>query len=151
MQTSETNPAALQQLTTAAHSELATAADTAGLAAIYQSVARDLGNGFVLSYRSAATGPTSVTVSLRADGVHQVSTPVNLMLPASHATPASTATASFGFLTTPAGVVLGLLACYIALVAAVLAVVGRRPGRNGACPAGCRAPRCPRSPNAWCS
>lgn len=132
MATAETNPAVLQELTRAARGQLATAEDTAALSAIYQSVARALGDLYVVRYRSDSGGSTQVVVSVRSGALNHVSAPFPVALPDAPPPPAPDTSAAQGFFASQTGMVLGLLACYLALAGGVLAVVGKSPARISA-------------------
>ncbi|WP_430332007.1 type II secretion system F family protein [Rhodococcus sp. ACT016] len=129
MSTPETDSALLQQITRQAHGQYATAGDTAALSAIYQSVARALGNLYVVHYKSKSGGFTQVVVSVRSGAVNQVSAPFPVTLPDASAPPNVDTSAADGLFASTTAMVLGLLACYLALVGGVLAVAGKAPAR----------------------
>ncbi|MFM1726397.1 type II secretion system F family protein [Rhodococcus sp. PAM 2766] len=132
MSTPETNAAMLQQITRESRGQHATAEDTAALGAIYQSAARALGNLYVVRYDSESGGETQVVVSVRIGTAHRVSDPFPVTLPASASVlPAQTSTAH-GFFASSTGMVIGLLACYLALAGGALALVGKAPARISA-------------------
>ncbi|MCA1008755.1 type II secretion system F family protein [Rhodococcus hoagii] len=132
MSTSETNSALLQQIARESRGQYATAEDTAALGAIYQSAARALGNLYVVRYRSEVGGDTQVVVSVRSGMAHRVSDPFPVTLPAAASTPPTDTSAAHGFLASSTGMVIGLLACYLALAGGALAVVGKAPARISA-------------------
>lgn len=125
MSTPETKPAVLQQVAFEARGQYATAEDTAALSAIYRSVARALGNLYVVRYRSESGGDTAVVVSVRSGGVHRVSEPFPVSLPAATPQAVADSDAAQGFWSTRTGLVLGLAAVYVALAALVRSVVGK--------------------------
>ncbi|QCQ90662.1 type II secretion system F family protein [Rhodococcus sp. SGAir0479] len=122
MSTPETDAGVLQQLSREARGQYATADDTAALGAIYRSVARALGNLYVVRYRSDAGGDTEVVVSVHSGADRRVSAPFPVTLPKSAPAVMPDRAAAEGFWTTRNGLGLGLVAVYLALAAAVLAV-----------------------------
>ncbi|WP_237172372.1 vWA domain-containing protein, partial [Prescottella equi] len=125
MSTPETNTALLQQIAREARGQYAAAEDTAALGAIYQSVARALGNLYVVRYRSESGGATQVVVSVRSGATHSVSDPFPVSLPDANSVRQPDIVAGSGFWASEAGLSLGLATTYLALCALVVAVVGR--------------------------
>lgn len=90
--TAETDKASLQRLAEAGGGRVVSAADPAGLVAIYQALAATLSSQYRLSYTSAAHGETGVIVEARHEGV-VATAEVHLSLPAAAPAPAPTPTA----------------------------------------------------------
>lgn len=132
MSTPETNAAVLRQLTRAARGQYATAGDTGSLSAIYESVARALGNLYGVRYESESGGATQLVVSVRSGTMHHVSAPFTVTLPDRPVPQAPETSASHGFFASSTGIVTGLLACYLALACVALAVSGIAPARISA-------------------
>jgi len=140
--TSEADPADLGALTAAVSGTLLTADDAAALSAAYVAIAVNTSNRYTLSYRSAASGPTQVEISVAAGGTkHRVEIPVNLPQPATTAATTSPeptsgapaadadALAGSGPLTSPlalTGALLALCAAAFILLFVVLPAPRRR-------------------------
>lgn len=128
MSTPETNSAVLQQVSRESRGQYATAGDTAALSAIYQSVARALGNLYVVRYRSeSGGGDTQVVVSVRSGAAHVVSEAFPVVLPGAAAPPVRDTSATGGVFASTTGLVLGLAASYLAMAALVVAAMGKAP------------------------
>jgi tight adherence protein B len=87
LRTAESSPAALARLTAASGGRVVAAADPNALAAAFDSVSKQVVRQYAITYRSQATGPTDVDVTLEAKGV-RATAHQRLELPS---TPAKTA------------------------------------------------------------
>lgn len=88
LRTSESNPAALGQLTTVSGGRVVPASDPAALAAAFDAVAKQLVRQYALTYRSQANGGADVDVILEASGLRATARR-HLDLPAAPAVPGS--------------------------------------------------------------
>ena len=88
LRTAESNPAALNRLTSASGGRVVSASDPAALTGAFDSVARQLVRQYALTYRSEARGGTDIEVVLEAQGVRATARP-HLELPAAPAAPAA--------------------------------------------------------------
>lgn len=136
LQTKDSNPGALSQLTTASGGRVVAAADPGALAGAFGAVARQLVRQYAVTYRAEARGPTDVDVVLEAQGV-RATTRRHFELPAAPvAPPAPAAPAAaappVGGAPTPLGswaLVLGTLLCGTSLLVVLLLTLGSRTPR----------------------
>lgn len=68
LRTAESDSAALQRLAKATNGTLTATTDPGALGQLYSAIASTLVNRYRVTYRSAASGPTQITVTVTADG-----------------------------------------------------------------------------------
>jgi len=92
--TKESNPSALNQLTSASAGRLVEATDPRALGGAFDAVAKQLVHQYAVTYPSQASGSTDIEIVLEASGVRSVARP-HLDLPAASVRPVSRPSAPF--------------------------------------------------------
>ena len=99
LQTDESDPAALQALADVGAGRVVSAGDPGALAAMYEQIASELVNQLVVTYTSAAGGPTELAITI-THGATSASVTASITLPG---TPGATTTSAPATTTTRSG------------------------------------------------